>query len=116
MLFSATCSPYLLQEILQTHFSENDFGHLFVDKFYVDNYMNRYDDQFVFIKGKVTLDKLMLDANMRLQEWVSNDDFFNVLYNLNLQETQNDLGLDWEPQRDTLHIASRDKIAKTASC
>ena len=33
-------SPYLLQETLQTHLSQNAEGSKFVDKFYVDNYMN----------------------------------------------------------------------------
>ena len=37
VLFGATCSPYLLQETLQTHLSQNTEGNKFVDKFYVDN-------------------------------------------------------------------------------
>ena len=45
VLFGATCSPYLLQETLQTHLSQNAEGSKFVDKFYVDNYMNTYDNQ-----------------------------------------------------------------------
>ena len=45
VLFGATCSPYLLQETLQTHLSENTEGNAFKDKFYVDNYMNTYDLQ-----------------------------------------------------------------------
>ena len=40
VLFGATCSPYLLQETLQSHLSENAEGNAFKDKFYVDNYMN----------------------------------------------------------------------------
>ena len=43
VLFGATCSPYLLQETLHTHLSENAEGNAFKDKFNIDNYMNTYD-------------------------------------------------------------------------
>ena len=43
VLFGATCSPYILQEILHTHFTENIMGRPFADKFYVVIYMNTYD-------------------------------------------------------------------------
>ena len=69
VLFDATCLPYLLQEILQTHFTENISGHPFLNKFYVENYLNTYDNKSDLINDKVTLDKLMLEANMPLQEW-----------------------------------------------
>ena len=54
VLFGATCSPYLLQETLQTHLSQNAEGNKFVDKFYVDNY-NRptYDNQDELVTDKV---------------------------------------------------------------
>ena len=68
VLFGVTCSPYLLQEILHTHFAENIMGHLFTDKFYVDNYMNTYDDRPSFIKDKVVLDQVMSEASMPLQK------------------------------------------------
>ena len=55
VLFGATCSPYLLQEILQTHFLENISGHPFIDKFYVDNYLNTYDNEIELINHKVKL-------------------------------------------------------------
>ena len=37
VLFGTTCSPYLLQETLHTHLSQNAEGNSFLDKFYVDN-------------------------------------------------------------------------------
>ena len=40
VLLGATCSPYLLQETLYTHLSQNAEGNSCLDKFYVDNYMN----------------------------------------------------------------------------
>ena len=55
VLFGATCSLYLLQEILQTHFSENITGHPFLTKLYVDNQMNTYDNESDLINDKVKL-------------------------------------------------------------
>ena len=89
VLFGATCSPYLLQDILQTHFSENFKGHPFLNKFYVDNYMNTYDNKSELINDKVTLDELILDANMPLQEWVNNNQSLNLLYRLDIPIAQN---------------------------
>ena len=66
VLFGATCPPYLLQEILQTHFTENISDLPFLNKFYVDNYMNTYDNGSELINDKVTLEQLMLDAKMLL--------------------------------------------------
>ena len=80
VLFGATCSPYLLQETLHTHLSQNAEGNKFVDKFYVDNYMNTYDNQDELVTDKVTLDNVMNEASMPLQEWVSNNKHFNSLY------------------------------------
>ena len=79
VLFGAACSPYLLQETLQTHLSQNTEGNKFVDKFYVDNYMNTYDNQDELVTDKVTLDNVMNQASMPLQEWVSNNDHFNFV-------------------------------------
>ena len=74
VMFGATCSPYLLQETLQTHLSENVAGREFSDKFYVHNYMNTYDRECNFICSKPELDELMNEAHMPLQEWVSNSE------------------------------------------
>ena len=110
VLFGATCSPYLLQEILQTHFTENISGHLFLNKFYVDNYMNTYANESELINDKLTLDQLMLEANMPLQEGVSNNQSFNLLFRLDMQIAQNVLGLNWEPHTENLQVTPGDKI------
>ena len=82
VLFGATCSPYLLQETLHTHLSQNAEGNDFLDKFYVDNYMNTYNNQAELVSDKVRLDNVMNQASMPLQEWVSNNEHFNSLYQL----------------------------------
>ena len=68
VMFGATCSPYLLQETLQTHLSENVAGSKFSDKFYVNNYINTYDRECDLIHSKPKLDELMNEAHMPLQE------------------------------------------------
>ena len=110
VLFGATCSPYLLQETLQTHLSQNAEGSKFVDKFYVDNYMNTYDNQDELVTDKVTLDNVMNQASMPLQEWVSNNEHFNSLYQLAVPITQNVLGISWNPKTDNMNIVVGEKL------
>ena len=110
VLFGATCSPYLLQETLQTHLSQNAEGSKFVDKFYVDNYMNTYDNQDELVTDKVMLDNVMNQASMPLQEWVSNNQHFNSLYQLAVPLTQNVLGISWNPTTVNMNIVVGEKL------
>ena len=57
----------------------------------------------------------MLDANMPLQEWISNSEPFNLLYLLDIPITQNILGESWKSRTDTLHITPGDKLMNAAS-
>ena len=110
VLFGATCSLYLLQETLQTHLSQNVEGSKFVDKFYVDKYMNTYDNEGELVTDKVTLDNVMNLASMPLQEWVSNNERFNSLYQLAVPITQNVLGISWNPNTDNMNIVVGEKL------
>ena len=110
VLFGATCSPYLLQETLQTHLPQNAEGNKFVDKFYVDNYMNTCDNQDELVTDKVMLDDVMNQASMPLQEWVSNNEHFNSLYQLAVPVTQNVLGISWNPNTDNMNIVVGEKL------
>ena len=115
VLFGATCSPYLLQETLQTHLSQNAEGSKFVDKFYVDNYMNTYDNQDELVTDKVTVDNVRNQASMPLQEWVSNNEHFNSLYQLAVPVTQNVLGISWNPNTDNMNIVVGEKLVQEDS-
>ena len=115
VLFGATCSPYLLQETLQTHLSQNVEGNKFVDKFYVDNYMNTYDNEDELVTNKVMLDNVMNLATMPLQEWVSNNDNFNSMYQLAVPVTQNVLGISWNPITDNMNIVVGKKLVQEDS-
>ena len=110
VLFGATCSPYLLQETLYMHLSQNAEGNSFLDKFYVDNYMNTYDSQAELVSDKIRLDNVMNQASMPLQEWVSNNEYFNFLYQLAVPITQNVLGISWNPYTDNMNIVIGEKL------
>ena len=114
-MFGATCSPYLLQETLQTHLSENMAGREFSDKFYVDNYMNTYNRECDLIRSKPKLDELMNEAHMPLQEWVTNSEMFNFMNNTTPPATQNVLGLEWDPRLDQLQVVVSVKLMNEAS-
>ena len=104
-----------MQEIIHRHLKENVLGNRFAEKFYVDNYLNTYDQECDLINDKAKLDELMLEANMPLQEWVSNDETLNLLYRLDIPITQNILEVSWEPCADTLHITPGDKLMDVAN-
>ena len=115
VMFGATCSPYLLQETLQTHLSENVAGREFRDKFYVDNSLNTYDRECDLICSKPKLDELMNEAQMQLQEWVSNSKLFNFMHSTAPPATQNILGLEWDPCLDQLQVVASEKLMNEAS-
>ena len=46
----------------------------------------------------------MNQALMPLQEWVSNNEYFNFLYQLAVPITQNVLGMSWNPYTDNMNI------------
>ena len=110
VLFGVTCSPYLLQETLHTHLSQNVEGNSFLDKFYVDNYMNTYDSQADLVSDKIRLDNVMNQASMPLQEWVSNNEYFNFMYQLAVPITQNVLGISWNPYTHDMNIVVGEKL------
>ena len=115
VMFGAICSPYLLQETLQTHLSENVAGHEFRDKFYVDNYLNTYNHECDLIKQQPILDELMNEAHMPLQEWVSSSKLFHFMHNSSPPAAQIVLGLEWNPRLDQLQIVPRKKLMNEAN-
>ena len=104
VMFGATCSPYLLQETLQTHLSENVAGREFSDKFYVD-----------LIRNQPKLDELMNKAHMPLQEWVCNSKLFHFMHNTAPPATRNVLGLEWDPRLHQLQVVPSDKLMNEAN-
>ena len=110
VIFGATCSPFLLQQVLLTHLTNHVDGKPFVSKFYVDNYQNNYDDEDKLIQDKLVLDRIMNEAHMPLQAWASNSVEFNRVFAIEAESIQNVLGLRWDIRSDKLHVARGDKI------
>ena len=47
---------------------------------------------------------------MPLQEWVSNNEYLNFLYQLAVPITQNVLGISWNPYTDNMNIVVGEKL------
>ena len=77
--------------------------------------MNTYDNQEELVTDKVTLDNVMNQASMPLQEWVSNNEHFNSLYQLAVPFTQNVLGISWNPNTDNMNIVFGEKLVQEDS-
>ena len=85
-------------------------GNILLDKFYVDNFMNMNDSQAELVSDKIRLDNVMNQASMPLQEWVSNNEYFNFLYQLAVPITQNVLGISWNPYTGYMNIVVGEKL------
>ena len=72
--------------------------------------MNTYDHQSELVSDKIRLDNVMNQASMPLQEWVSNNEYFNFMYQLTVPITQNVLCLAWNPHKDHMHIVVGEKL------
>ena len=118
VLFGATCSPYLLQEVLNTHFSgyHGQFGGDLMSNFYVDNFSKTYESESTMLEEKQLVDEVLLAANMPLQGWASNSSTFNQNFDLDVKEDQNVLGLTWNIHKDTLRIELGKKLPVNVNC
>ena len=112
VIFGATCSPFLLQQVLLTHLTNHVDGKPFVSKFYVglDNYQDTYNDESQLVKDKLVLENVMNEAFMPLQAWASNSVEFNRVFASESESIQDVLGLGWDIRSDTLHVTRGDKI------
>ena len=72
--------------------------------------MNTYNNQAELVSDKVRLDNVMNQASMPLQEWVSNNEHFNSLYQLAVPITQNVLAISWNPHTDNMNIVVGEKL------
>ena len=72
--------------------------------------MNTYDSQADLVSDKICLDNVMNQASMPIQEWVSNNEHFNFMYQLAVPVTQNVLGISWNPYTDNMNIVVGEKL------
>ena len=77
--------------------------------------MNTYDSQADLVSDKIRLDNIMNQASMPLQEWVSNNEYLNFLYQLAVPVTQNVLGISWNPYTDNKNIVVGEKLIREDS-
>ena len=74
-----------------------------------------YDSQADVVSDKIHLDNVMNQASKPLQEWVSNNEYFNFLYQLAVPVTQNVLGISWNPYTDNMNIVVGEKLIHEGS-
>lgn len=103
--FGATCSPFLLQQTLLHHLSlhDNPLASSLMKNFYVDNFSKTYKDVSVLMDEYPVINEILEDANMPLQEWVSNDSEFNRTIDV-IKERVNVLGLEWYLTQDEMSL------------
>ena len=104
--FGATCSPYLLQQVLYTHITNHppDVDYSLFHKFYVDNLAITSCSEFKLIEDKPKVERCLLSAQMPLQSWTSNSQQFREVYDVTEPEIQNVLGIAWNTTNDTLSV------------
>ena len=79
VLFGARSSPFILQGTLDYHLRHhpNSIAKSLINCFYVDNFIKTYADVKEMFAEYPLINEILNDANMPLQEWVSNDVRFN---------------------------------------
>ncbi|XP_064080752.1 uncharacterized protein LOC135197669 [Macrobrachium nipponense] len=114
LLFGATCSPFLLNQIIQYHLQNHSdpIASSVKKSFYVDNFMKTYEkcEDLELESNKVN--PIMLEANMPLGEWARNLSSFNDKHspdtvNLNAVKL---LGLLWDTCNDSLSVKMPSQI------
>ncbi|XP_064088707.1 uncharacterized protein LOC135203047 [Macrobrachium nipponense] len=108
--FGATWSPFLLQQTLLHNLSlhDNPLASSLMKNFYVDNFNKTYKDVSVLMDEYPVINAILEDANMPLQEWVSNDSEFNRTIDV-IKERVNVLGLEW-------YLAQYEMSPKEVNC
>ena len=119
VLFGATCSPFLLQSTLVHHLQThgNPLASSLIPHFYVDNFAYTYATLEQMFKEYPIINQILMDANMPLQSWVSNDTQFNSALQEDIPATDvNVLGLTWNFVSDTLSVKSGKHIQQYIEC
>ena len=83
--------------------------------FYADNFARTYESSKQMVDEEVEIEQILLDTNMPLQSWKSNDPFFNEHFCTEQDIIQSILGLCWDSEKDTLRLAKFKKSGKKGS-
>ena len=111
VIFGACSSPYILQQVLETHLSQTNLEIKgLANSFYVDNFCKTYSTVEQAICEKPMIDEILLNASMPLQGWVSNSETFNDYFELERQQQVNVLGLNWEVSSDTFKLSTSKRL------
>ena len=111
VIFGACSSPYILQQVLETHLADpKRVVRNLASNFYVDNFSKTYPSVESAILEKPLIDEIMHDAFMPLQGWVSSSCRFNQHFNITESSVQNMLGRKWDTVEDELSLSLSKKF------
>ncbi|XP_062616210.1 uncharacterized protein LOC134277925 [Saccostrea cucullata] len=114
VLFGATCSPFLLNKTLETHFERNpcETQRELSKSLYVDNVLTSFNDENSLMKFYKTSRVLLAEAGFNLRSWNSNSTKLcdaaaedRVLDSDNIVKI---LGLRWNPKTDQISFPKLD--------
>ena len=106
VMFGATSSPFLLQKTLAHHLEQHShpLAKQLLPHFYVDNFCRTYPHVHLISEEYPIVNKILLDANMPLQSWISNSPLFNSQIDVSTDQDINVLGLNWNVEFDHLSV------------
>ena len=106
VMFGATSSPFLLQRTISYHLENHPepLANNLLHHFYVDNFAKCYDSVENLVQEYPKINRILLEANMPLQEWISNVPEFNESIGCNVTSLVNVLGLNWDVHSDSLSV------------
>ncbi|VDH92167.1 Hypothetical predicted protein [Mytilus galloprovincialis] len=116
VLFGATCSPFILNAVVQKHLSENtcEWTDAIQKDLYVDNIISSFPTESQLLQYFDTSRTLFAKAGFNLRSWASNNKTLqdratseNVLDNDKLIKV---LGLRWNTDKDTLTFAKQEYV------
>ncbi|XP_064083869.1 uncharacterized protein LOC135199641 [Macrobrachium nipponense] len=103
VVFGITSSPYLLQQVLQTHFYKRGWEDI-IKSFYVHNYLQTFVARELlereYCQGKSLLD----EAHMPLTGWASNCQEFDKQIDCKKPDEINVLRMNWDRREDKLSL------------
>ena len=106
VMFGATSSPFLLQSTISYHLENHPepLANNLLHHFYVDNFAKCYNSVKILLQEYPEINRILLEANMPLQEWISNVPEFNESIGCNVTSLVNVLGLNWDVHSDSMSV------------
>ncbi len=116
--FGINASPFLLNMVLQQHFSEdvnNEWARIGQEKFYVDNLVLSVPTSLAAVQVYEYMNERLNEIKMNLRDWATNDDMvFRAIPKEKREKSGEDmikvLGIMWNKKTDTISCKMNDNL------